>query len=640
MTDTGSAVPPVQKPFVLAGRAVAGAVRGLRANVRTLALTYVLYQAIAFAVLTPLLVVLARLLIKESGAGALTDADIAVFLLASPFGVVALVLVAGIAIGITALQVACLLAIGLAGTRGTHLRVRDAFAHGIASAFRIVRVTATLVVRLILLALPFVAALGATYWLLLHAHDINYYLSAHPPEFWAAVAIGGIIAVALLIVLARCATSWLLVLPIVVFEPVLPYRAFGESARRMKGRRTAAAIALLAWATGWALISPPVSAGLRALSRAAGPLLGGSLASLLFFVGLYLVAAAVVALAVGMLAAAVFALIVAFFYQDAGLSADIELPHPFASEPEIEGRRLHVSWAVVVGGLAAAVVVMAIVANVLMKSSWTEHPVRIFAHRGASKEAPENTLAAFLKAGEDHTDFVELDVQESSDGVVLVNHDEDLMKLARSPLKIWQTPAAKIQAVDIGSSTSPAFSDQRVPTLAAVLEACKGVSEVDIELKDYGHDQQLEQRVVAIVEAAGMQHHIVTMSLNPKMVARMKELRPQWTSGVLVAKSIGNPRGLPGDFLAVQKALATRRFIREVHSTGRPVYVWTVDDPQTMLRFVGLGIDGLITNEPAIAREALANYHAMTEAQRLLLYMMTFLGAKEEVLPPEHELRP
>ena len=638
MPETGSAGQPAQKPFALAGRALAEALRGLRANLPTLASTYVLYQAIAFALLTPLLVLLGRLLIHESGSGALADADIAVFLLASPFGIVALVLVAAIAIGITALQVACLLTIGLAGARGIRLRVRDAFAHGVSRAFRIVRVTAILVVRLILLVLPFVAALGATYWLLLHAHDINYYLSAHPPEFWVAVALGGVITVALLIVLARRATSWLLVLPIVVFEPLLPSRAFGESARRMHGRRAAAAIVLLAWAIGWALLSSLVSAGLRTLARATAPLLGGSFASLLFFIGLYLVVALLIALVVGMLAATVFALVVAFFYRDAGLPPDIVLPKAFSDE--LEGRRLRVSWAAIVGGIAAAVVVAAILANVAMKSSWSEHPVRIFAHRGASKQAPENTLAAFRKAGEEHTDFVELDVQESSDGVVLVNHDEDLMKLARSPLKIWQTPAAEIQAVDIGSSTSPAFSDQRVPTLAAALEACRGVSEVDIELKDYGHNQQLEERVVGLVEAAGMQDRIVTMSLNPKMVARMKELRPKWTSGVLIAKSIGNPRALPGDFLAVQKALATRRFIRQVHSTGRPVFAWTVDDPQTMLHFVGLGIDGLITNEPAIAREALANYHAMTQPQRLLLYVMTYLGSKEEVLPPEKELRP
>jgi glycerophosphoryl diester phosphodiesterase len=299
-----------------------------------------------------------------------------------------------------------------------------------------------------------------------------------------------------------------------------------------------------------------------------------------------------------------------------------------------------VRWPALVGGVVVAVAVMILFANIFMKASWTEHPVLVIGHRGASTEAPENTLAAFRLAGQQHADFVELDVQESSDGVVLVNHDVDLMKDGRSPLKIWQTPAAELRTVDIGSYMGPQFASERVPMLAEVLEQQKGITKVDIELKDYGHDQMLEQRVVGVVESAGMVPNIVTMSLNPKMVAKMKELRPQWTSGVLMTKSIGKPKDLPGDFLAVQKSLATRRFIRQVHATGRPVYVWTVDDPQVMLRFVGLGVDGLITNKPGVAREALANYHAMTESERLLLYIMTYLGSKQEVLPPENELRP
>jgi len=641
MTSAGASPASDQRtPMARAWRVLRDAFRALRANVSTLAWTYLLYQAIAFAVLVPLLTILARLLIHGSGAGAMVLPDFVRFLFASPLGIMALLLVSAVAIAIMALEIACLMTLGLAADRGTRLRVRDAFAHGAARAQRILRVTAVLVVRLIVLALPFVAALGATYWLLLTAHDINYYLSARPPQFWAAVAVGSVIALALAFVLARRATSWLLVLPIVVFESELPYRAFGESARRMDGRRRAAAIALLAWAAGWAVIGVPLNGAVRALGRAMAPQLAGSLASLLFFVALYLVTAAVVALVVGMIAASMFALILERFYVDAGLPTELAMPKAFANELELEGRRIRVSWAAIVGGLAAAVVLMAVAANYLMKASWTDHPVRIFAHRGASLEAPENSLAAFRKAGQEHADFVELDVQESSDGVVLVNHDVDLMKLARSPLKIWQTPAAELRAVDIGSSTGPQFAGERVPTLAEALEACKGVTEVDIELKDYGHDQQLEERVVGIVEAAGMQDRIVTMSLNPKMVARMKALRPQWTSGTLVAKSIGDPKDLPGDFLAVQKALATRRFIRQVHSTGRPVYVWTVDDPQVMLRFVGLGVDGLITNAPGVAREALANYAAMTESERMLLFIMTTLGAKQEVLPPESELRP
>lgn len=86
--------------------------------------------------------------------------------------------------------------------------------------------------------------------------------------------------------------------------------------------------------------------------------------------------------------------------------------------------------------------------------------------------------------------------------------------------------------------------------------------------------------------------------------------------------------------------MATRRFIRAAHRAGKPVYVWTVDDPAPMVRMIGLGADGLITNRPAVAREVLDRFAGMTEAQRLLLFVMTTLGAENDVAPPESELRP
>jgi glycerophosphoryl diester phosphodiesterase len=284
--------------------------------------------------------------------------------------------------------------------------------------------------------------------------------------------------------------------------------------------------------------------------------------------------------------------------------------------------------------------VAALLANFLMKATWTDRPVLVFAHRGASEAAPENTLAAFKRAGEEHTDFVELDVQESHDGAVLVAHDADLMKVAHSPLKLWATPADELRAVDIGSFLSPAFAAERVPLLGDALSTCKGVSKMDIELKDYGHDERLEERVVELVEAAGMQDQIVTMSLSRPMVEKMKRLRPSWTSGLLIAKAIGDVSHLPVDFLAVESKMATRRFIRAAHAAGKPVYVWTVNDPNRMLRMIGLGVDGLITNRPALAKDVVARYAAMTPAERLLVFVMTRLGAKSEISEPDNNLRP
>jgi len=607
---------------------------------RALAATDILYKAIAFAVLTPLIGVLLRLFIARSGTTAVTDADIALFFFTTRSGALALVLVGALIIGVTAVEQACLMTIALGALRGERLRVRDAFAHAAARAFAILRLAANIVLRILAIVAPFAAVLGATYWALLTGHDINFYLTDRPPAFWGAAAIVAVVVAALAIVLARKVLSWLLALPLVVFEHVLPVYAFAESARRMDGRRKTASGALAAWAALAIALPFVVTWGVDAGGRAIAPVFGGSLAGLLFFLGCLALVWGAASLIVAIVTAALFASIVVRVYAADGGASAARLPEPFRDELTIEGRRWRVSWRALVAMLAGAVILATGVAYLLMRSAWTERPVTIFAHRGASAEAPENTLAAFRLAGEQHTDYVELDVQESLDGVVVVVHDSDLMKAGGSPLKIWEATAEQLRAVDIGSLAGPRFRDERVPTLAEALAACKGVSRVNIELKYYGHNQRLEERVVELVEAAGMADEIVTMSLNLDMVEKMKRLRPGWISGLLSAKALGDLSGVPADFLAVEKAMATRRFLRAAHRAGKPVYVWTVDDPARMIRMIGLGVDGLITNHPDLAREVIARTARMTQAERLFYFVMTTLGADEDVTAPESELRP
>jgi glycerophosphoryl diester phosphodiesterase len=607
---------------------------------RALIAADLVYKAIAFAILTPLIGLLLRLLIRRTGKTAVADADIALFFFTTRPGVLALLLIGALAIGVTALEQTCLMTIMLAAMRGQTTRVRDALAHAAARAFPVVRLTGMIFVRVFGILVPFVAIIGLAYWVFLTGHDINFYLTYRPPAFTAALAIAGVAIAALAIVLARKALSWLLVLPLVAFENVLPVRAFAESARRMDGRRKAAVLPLAAWLVLAVVFPIGAKWGVHLLGRTIAPVIGASVAGLLIFLGALAVTFVVVSLAAGVFLAAFFAWIVLRAYAADGRAAAARLPEPFAGELEIEGRRWRVSFRALAALLVGAVVFATGLAYLVMRTDWTDRKVTIFAHRGAAAEAPENTLAAFRLAGTQHTDYVELDVQESSDGVVVVVHDNDLMKIGGSPLKVWDGTAEHLRAVDIGSSFNPSFSAERVPTLAEALAACKGVSRVDIELKDYGHDERLEERVIELVEAAGMEQNIVTMSLSRDMVAKMKRLRPGWTSGPLTAKAVGDLTGVPADFLAVEKATATRRFIRTAHRAGKPVYVWTVDDPAKMIRMIGLGVDGLITNRPGVAREVLDRYMRMTQAERLLLFIVTSFGAEPDVTPPPSELRP
>ena len=166
-------------------------------------------------------------------------------------------------------------------------------------------------------------------------------------------------------------------------------------------------------------------------------------------------------LAVGIAVAASFAWIVVRFYTAHGGAATARLPERFGDELTLEGGRWRISFRALAGLLVVAVILATGSAYLLMRVAWTDRPVTIFAHRGAAAQAPENTLAAFRLAGSFHTDYVELDVQESSDGVVVVVHDSDLMKVGGSALRIWEGTADQLRAVDIGSYFDPRLGRAR-----------------------------------------------------------------------------------------------------------------------------------------------------------------------------------
>jgi glycerophosphoryl diester phosphodiesterase len=617
-----------------------GAIRDFAGDWRTLAGIEVFVAVIAFIVITPTSEALLRILVARSGSSAVTDADIALFLFTTTSGLAALLLLVAASVGIAIFGQACLMTVGLARADGARLRVRDAVTHGATRVVSILWLTLGLCLRLLLFAAPFLAGIGATYWLLLREHDINYYLTAKPPMFIAACAIVAVLVLSLAIVLARKLSGWVLILPLVVFERMRPWRAFTESARRMNGRRVHAVVVFVLWGAIALVTSFVTFAAIEWFGRAIAPAFGSTMAGLLLLVGTVVTIWVLGSLAVSIVSTALFALILVRFFLSTNPEPHLHLPAPFRDELEIEGKRFRVSWTAMVGGLALGIVIASGLAYLLMRDTWSDRPVLVFAHRGASASAPENTLAAFRRAVEEHTDFVELDVQEASDGVVVVAHDRDLMKLARSPLQIWSSTEQQLREVDIGSSFSASFKDERVPTLAETLAVCKGACRIDIELKDYGKSQHLEESVAELVEAAGMQNDIVTMSLNRRMVDKMKRLRPNWKAGLLAAKAIGQPSRLPYDFLAVESRTATRRFIRAAHAAHKPVYVWTVNDPQRMIRMIGLGADGLITDRPALAREVLTRYAAMPQAERLLVFAMTQLGVRKEISEPEDDLRP
>ena len=358
------------------------------------------------------------------------------------------------------------------------------------------------------------------------------------------------------------------------------------------------------------------------------------MALLSFAIGATLIAWAVVNLAVNLLSTISFAVILFNLYRHLACETDVDASRLKLREHTAAGAGLQLTRTRLVAVGIVGVVVAVAVGACAMHSVRLEDKVRIIAHRGSSKAAPENTLAAVQQAIEDGTDWIEIDVQETADGQVVVFHDSDFKKLSGRDLKIWNATMADLQNIDIGSWLAPEFKDERVPTLSAVLDRCKGKAGVVIELKYYGHDQQLEQRVAQIVEAHDMASNVILMSLKLDAVRKMKTLRPAWKVGLLMSVSAGNLQSSGADFLAVNAAFANRHFISSAHRQGRDVYVWTVNDAPTMSTMIGRGVDGLITDKPALARSVLVQRAQLSPLERSLIELAGLLGVTPEIGEP------
>ncbi len=602
-----------------------GLVHDFQSCWKQLVLTDVAFKLIAFVLLTPLAALFFRFLVSFSGSGVLSDQDILMFLL-RPAGWAAVVFGGAIGLGVTAFEQAALTAIVYAHAVNRKLGVIEALGFAAANAWVLLQVTVRIAAWSLLASVPFLAVAAVVYSTLLGDYDINYYLSEKPPAFATALAIGVLLAAALAAAIFRLFTGWFFALPLVLFESVSPSRALRLSKKRARGHR----LELLYWMIGWlgiSLLASTVASGVLAVgARWFLPPLTGSFQLLTIAIGVVLLLWASVIAAVNLLSTTTFAVMLCGLYRQTAKARNAEPPPPnfvkSSGKPRgrITPRRLTAATAV---GFTMA----GVAGSLAVRSVPTEDPVKIMAHRGASNAAPENTMVAIQRAIREGADWVEIDVQETADGNVVVFHDSDFMKVAGVDLKVWDATLDDLAGLDIGGWFAPEFQDQRVPTLAEVLDVCKGKVGVNIELKYYGHDEQLEERVAQIVDSRDMAAEILLMSLKMDGVKKMKSLRPDWQVGLLMSVSAGNLNKLEADFLAVNASFATRSLVRSAHHAEKEIYVWTVNDAPTMSRMIGLGVDGLITDKPELLRSVLQRRAQLSGTQRLLLKLAGAMGA-------------
>lgn len=571
-------------------------------------------RLLIIAVALPIIGLIIRLVLSHSERIAITDQEIARFLL-TPLGLGAALVVASLLIATAMLNLTMMSLVLSRKQHNPAAAIHEGFSFVAMHLPRLLLFGLHLFLRILSITAPFLAAMAAVAIVLLGSYDINFYLTARPSSFWAACAMIGILAIVLAVVLLSRLSGWAMALHIVLIERMPPGRSFKDSRRLLEGEISALAAKLLVWA---------ILRGILAMGLAG--IMGFAIAHLsdAFGTNLRLVAAMTMMILIAwslgsavVTAVAQGALADMLLQKYARVTGNVFTADATASKST--WFRIP-AWGVALGALALAGTGI-FLGHVLLSRVGQERAVEIIAHRGAAGSRPENTMAAVTKAIEDRADWVEIDVQEDADGEVVVAHDSDFMKLAGVDLKVWEATADDIARIDIGSWFGPEYQDQRTPFLKDVLLAARGKSKVIIELKYYGHDVDLERKVAEIVEEAMMSKDVAVMSLKYPGLQKMQSIRPELRSGVLAAKAIGDLSGLEADFLAVNTGQVSSRMIANAKSVGKDVYVWTVDDPVTMSRMISMGVDGLITNEPALARDVMQRRNEMSTGERLLLWL-------------------
>ena len=475
----------------------------------------------------------------------------------------------------------------------------------------------------LLLLLPLVAGIGVIHYFFLSAHDINFYLNARPPAWHWALALGALWTLIWACITGGLFVRWVYLLPIWLDGTRSFKKALDGSWRLTKGVSRQLLGVICACVLAWIVAQVVVAEGLVLVMSPVMSLLSQNIWGLFFAICVYLVLAGLSGFLINFIGAAWTVSTLVSCYQDHANLPAVNRPSGDFSESAERNlsteRQPLLLWI-----LGLTLIILAAVCAAL---SWWFLPDRelpakipeIIAHRAGAHHAPENSLAALELAIRQKADSAEIDVQRTSDGTVVVVHDQDLMKLARDPRRISQTTYRDLSQVDIGSLFHPDFKGERVARLSDFLSAAAGKIRLLIELKYYGDDNLLAGETLELVRRAGMEKEVQIMSLELKAVRQVQRLAPQITAGYVFAAGLGNLTRLDVGFLAVPTGQATSRLMREAHEKGLMVYAWTVNDVDGILDLMEVGIDGLITDDPALAYKAIKDIGQLSPMERLML---------------------
>jgi glycerophosphoryl diester phosphodiesterase len=245
--------------------------------------------------------------------------------------------------------------------------------------------------------------------------------------------------------------------------------------------------------------------------------------------------------------------------------------------------------------------------------------VEIIAHRGASFDVPENTLASMKLAWEQKADAIETDLHLSKDGKIVISHDFDTARIGGTTNKIVTQTWAELQQVDAGAWKNPKFAGEKLPTFGSFLATLEKGKRIFIEIKVGPEILPEMEHVIASSGKEPWQMPIIAFGFETAVAAKKRFPRHEvsWLHSWAKDKKTGEFPKI-ADLIAKAKSAGldgldlhqgfpvSPDFVRQVKSAGLKLYVWTVDDPAMAKKWADAGVDGITTNRPKWLREQLA----------------------------------
>ena len=241
----------------------------------------------------------------------------------------------------------------------------------------------------------------------------------------------------------------------------------------------------------------------------------------------------------------------------------------------------------------------------------------IVAHRGASHDAPENTLAAFRLAWQQGADAIEGDYHLTRDGHIVCLHDPDTKRTAGVSLKVAQSTLQELRRLEVGSWKGPQWKGEHIPLLQEVLAIVPPGKKVFLELK--AGPEMLPALREAITHSGLAHTQVVLISFHPQVIAKARNALPELQALVLMDHKKGERPGewtpsLPEILQKLDEMDANgldvaahervnRTFVEAIRRTGRSLHVWTIDKPAVASRYWKLKVASITTNRPQWLRE-------------------------------------